>query len=276
MSNNFTGTQNGSVLLDIENTGTIGTASQNTTALKVTNSKSSSGANSIGVDIVMAGADADGLRITNTSSAGVGIELTAGMIGGGIQMNGNRHIYNSNTQWIGYEGGIFQFNAGSVRNFFLNSGTSNYWCFASGTTSNLLTFNRISANNHAIFFNGDYISGNYRAETASNNIIKSNGGSLTITGNTGLAGGFADFTPTDILTVYGTNTNVGIGTTTPNASAILDLTSTTKGVLMPRMTATQASAITAVDGLIIYATDTNGTFTSIGFWGRENGTWIKL
>lgn len=30
--------------------------------------------------------------------------------------------------------------------------------------------------------------------------------------------------------------NVGIGTTTPASSAILDLTSITKGLLMPRMT----------------------------------------
>jgi len=40
--------------------------------------------------------------------------------------------------------------------------------------------------------------------------------------------------------------------------------------------ATNASALTAQDGWIIYVTSTNGTFTSIGFWGRENGTWVKL
>lgn len=42
------------------------------------------------------------------------------------------------------------------------------------------------------------------------------------------------------------------------------------------MTATAASAITATDGMFIYVSSTNGTFTSVGFWGRENGTWIKL
>jgi len=40
--------------------------------------------------------------------------------------------------------------------------------------------------------------------------------------------------------------------------------------------ATNASALTAQDGWIIYVTSTNGTFTSVGFWGRENGTWVKL
>lgn len=36
---------------------------------------------------------------------------------------------------------------------------------------------------------------------------------------------------------------VGIDTTTPNASTLLDLTSTTKGTLLPRMTSAQRAAI---------------------------------
>lgn len=50
--------------------------------------------------------------------------------------------------------------------------------------------------------------------------------------------------------------NVGIGTTTPDASAILDLASTTKGLLLPRMTAAQKNALAAPKaGLTIYQTD---------------------
>ncbi len=37
--------------------------------------------------------------------------------------------------------------------------------------------------------------------------------------------------------------NIGIGTATPNASAQLDITSTTKGLLIPRMTLSQRTAI---------------------------------
>ena len=49
---------------------------------------------------------------------------------------------------------------------------------------------------------------------------------------------------------------VGIGTNTPNASALLDITSTTKGFLPPRMTATQRGAIsTPATGLVVYQTD---------------------
>ncbi|MFN7656323.1 MAG: hypothetical protein ACK5OW_00875 [bacterium] len=60
------------------------------------------------------------------------------------------------------------------------------------------------------------------------------------------------------------------------SAAVLELSSTTQGLLLPRMTSTQASAITAVNGLILYVTDTNLTFTSVGFWGYENGSWVKL
>jgi hypothetical protein len=49
---------------------------------------------------------------------------------------------------------------------------------------------------------------------------------------------------------------VGINIATPNASAALDITSTTKGLLTPRMTAVQRDAITSpAQGLIIFCTD---------------------
>jgi hypothetical protein len=52
--------------------------------------------------------------------------------------------------------------------------------------------------------------------------------------------------------------NVGIGTTAPDADAILDLSSTTKGFLPPRMTGTERDAIaTPPVGLTVYNTTTN-------------------
>lgn len=70
--------------------------------------------------------------------------------------------------------------------------------------------------------------------------------------------------------------NVGIGTSSPSSQALLELVSTNRALLIMRMTSTQASAITAADGMMLYVTDTNGTFISVGFWGRENGAWVKL
>jgi hypothetical protein len=50
--------------------------------------------------------------------------------------------------------------------------------------------------------------------------------------------------------------NVGIGTSTPNNSAILDVSSTTKGLLIPRLTTAQRNAIAnPAAGLLIYDTD---------------------
>ena len=59
---------------------------------------------------------------------------------------------------------------------------------------------------------------------------------------------------------------VGIGTTTPNASAELDVTSTNKGLLPPRMTATQRDAISSpAAGLMVYQSDgTSGLYYYTG------------
>ena len=51
---------------------------------------------------------------------------------------------------------------------------------------------------------------------------------------------------------------VGIGTTSPNSSSALDINSTTKGLLLPRMTASQRdSVVSPVAGLIIWCSDCN-------------------
>ncbi len=58
---------------------------------------------------------------------------------------------------------------------------------------------------------------------------------------------------------------VGLGTTTPNTSALLDLTSTAKGFLPPRMTAAQRAAIgTPATGLLVYQTDGSAGYYSYG------------
>jgi hypothetical protein len=55
-----------------------------------------------------------------------------------------------------------------------------------------------------------------------------------------------------------TQGNVGIGTNTPDNSAILDITSTAKGVLFPRMTTGQRNLISSpATGLVIYNSTTN-------------------
>jgi hypothetical protein len=65
-----------------------------------------------------------------------------------------------------------------------------------------------------------------------------------------------------------TTGKMGLGTATPATSAILDLTSTTGALIVPRMTTVQRDALTAVNGMIIY----NSTTTAFNFY--ENGAWV--
>src|SRR5689334_7136911 len=67
--------------------------------------------------------------------------------------------------------------------------------------------------------------------------------------------------------------NIGINATgaTPHTSAMLDVSSTTKGMLIPRMTGAQRAAIAGpATGLLVYDTDNNS------FWFYNGATWAQL
>ncbi len=75
-----------------------------------------------------------------------------------------------------------------------------------------------------------------------------------------------------------TEDSVVIGQNGKETCAKLTVTSTSQGFLPPRMTGTQAEAISGVcEGLMVYATDGSGvTITTKGWWGYEGSTWVKL
>ncbi|MCP4883742.1 MAG: hypothetical protein GY908_08115 [Flavobacteriales bacterium] len=63
---------------------------------------------------------------------------------------------------------------------------------------------------------------------------------------------------------------VGIGTSMPDASAALDVTATDKGLLMPRMTTAQRTAIAnPASSLMVFDTDTKS------YWSYIDGAWIE-
>jgi len=77
------------------------------------------------------------------------------------------------------------------------------------------------------------------------------------------------------------NNNVGIGTTTPDASAVLDLSSTSKGLLVPRMTILQRDLIVPTnnssEGLLVYQTDgTNAEPKGFYYWSASVNDWVPL
>jgi hypothetical protein len=65
--------------------------------------------------------------------------------------------------------------------------------------------------------------------------------------------------------------NVGIGTPNPNASALLDISSNNKGLLMPRMTSAQRNAIIApAKGLMAFDSSQNS------FWYYTGAAWKEI
>jgi hypothetical protein len=64
---------------------------------------------------------------------------------------------------------------------------------------------------------------------------------------------------------------VGIGTNAPHTSAMLEVSSTSKGFLPPRMTAAQRSNITSpVEGLLVYQTDGDK-----GLYQYQSAQWMR-
>lgn len=71
---------------------------------------------------------------------------------------------------------------------------------------------------------------------------------------------------------FPTTGSAGIGTISPNGSAILEMQSTTKGMLAPRMTLAQRNAIAGpANGLLIYQTN-----QTAGFYYYNGSNWIAL
>lgn len=72
---------------------------------------------------------------------------------------------------------------------------------------------------------------------------------------------------------YSAIAQVGINASNmpPDASAMLDVSSTTKGLLPPRMTSAQRTAIASpADGLLVFDSNTQS------YWFRQSGAWTEL
>ena len=146
----------------------------------------------------------------------------------------------------------------------------------SAIDNNTITFNGTTGSDPAIALNGtlDIISSDNSVvisggsgtlditvdNTNVDNIYTADGtltGARTVTQNTNslsFTGG--DFSVDgDTFNVNNTNNSVGIGVATPNSSAVLEIASTEKGFLFPRMTETQRGSLTGVQGLMVYQTD---------------------
>src|SRR3546814_9302627 len=65
--------------------------------------------------------------------------------------------------------------------------------------------------------------------------------------------------------------NVGIGTTMPDPTAVLDRTSDHRGILLPRLSTSERTGISGpATGLLVYDTDANS------FWYFDGTTWVDI
>jgi len=73
---------------------------------------------------------------------------------------------------------------------------------------------------------------------------------------------------------------VGIGTTTPNTKSALEISASDKGLLIPRLTATQRTAIASPpQGLMVYQTDgtaSGGPQTGFWYYAGAPAAWVYL
>ncbi|MFN8299699.1 MAG: hypothetical protein U0T75_11375 [Chitinophagales bacterium] len=74
---------------------------------------------------------------------------------------------------------------------------------------------------------------------------------------------------------------VGIGVSNPNANAALDVTSSNKGMLIPRVALVSTSnpiSGTKPDGLMVYNTSTTGTYNTPGIytWSSTSNDWVRV
>lgn len=181
------------------------------------------------------------------------------------------------------------YNGNYTQTWRWNSLTGNGLSLQSSSTSSsnqskLLSISRTGANSSSSVttFSGHFTnthtgtsSNNYGLYTQAQNASDLNIGISAVanSGTTAIAGNFVANGATNnyAIIVQPSGGRVGIGTNTPSASAILDVTSTTQGAVLPRMNTTQMNAISSpVAGLIVYNSD------STSYCYYNGSAWLKM
>lgn len=181
------------------------------------------------------------IGINNTAIGATSLFSSVGSFNTAVGYGALHDTTASENTAVGY--GALQFNTTATKNSSL------------GVQS--LYANTIGSGNTAIGHRAGYVI----VTGSSNTFLGSNSDSTlsNISGSTAI-GANSVVSQSGALILGGTgvySVNVGVGTPTPNTSAILDLSSTAGALLVPRMTSVQMSALTAVNGMVIYDTTTS-------------------
>jgi len=184
-------------------------------------------------DVFTAGNFVDSSEIDFTVSAGASV--TAALIDGSI---GNARLVNDSLTFAGTTGANSEVDLGGTLTFVSTDGSVS---ISGGGAADTLDISVAGSGLENIYTSNGTLTGT-RTVTQSGNVLTFTGGDVQ------LGGGDFHYDRT--------NSNVGIGTSTPVVSSVLELSSTTQGFLFPRMTETQRLAIgTPATGLMVYQTD---------------------
>lgn len=87
------------------------------------------------------------------------------------------------------------------------------------------------------------------------------------------------FLTTFLLAITGIQAQVGVGTRTPNPDAMLEVSATNKGLLLPRIALTSSTAASPLSahvvGMTVFNT-ANVADVSLGYYYNDGSKWIKL
>ena len=169
-------------------------------------------------------------------SVTVGASVTAELIDGSI---GNARLVNDSLTFAGTAGTDSDVDLGGTLTFISSDSSAIITAGGAADTIDITVDGSVTSQN---IYNIDGTLSGARTVTQAGNLIRFSGGDFE-------AGG-------GVLHVDNANNNVGIGNTTPVVSAALEVSSTTKGFLFPRMTSAQRLAIgSPATGLMVYQTD---------------------
>jgi len=146
----------------------------------------------------------------------------------------------------------------SANNSFINAWTGNTIEGVSGGTSSNSVWKKLVTGSGG----GSGITGGTFDVTTGDLDLNSTGGTLTVSGflyGSGTTNTVPKYqTSTGFIDsqIFDNGTSVAIGTSSPDASAVFELSATTKGFLPPRMTESERLAISSPSiGLMVYQTD---------------------
>ena len=226
------GSASETVTLEIDAQGRITAASEQSiaiTASQVTNFNSE-----VLTDVFASANFVDSSELNFTVSAGASV--TAALIDGSIA---NARLVNSSLGFAGTAGTDSVVDLGGTLTFASSDGSAIITSTAGTDTIDITVDGSVTSQN--IY--------NTSGTLTATRVVTHNGNELAFRGG--------DFTVENtVLSVDSSQSAVGMGVATPEASAVVEVASTTKGFLFPRMIEDQRIAISSpATGLMVYQTD---------------------